>query len=46
MTGAIIDQDIIKGCYPDMRCIESLGSINSLSHLMEKLFRTLLSMDS
>jgi hypothetical protein len=46
MTGAIIDQDIIKGCYPNQGNINETQRFNNLAHLIEKLFRSLLTMES
>ncbi len=44
MTGEIIDEDIIGGSYPNVMILQELGSVFNLSHLLEKLFRSLLQM--
>ena len=46
MTGDIIDQEIIKGCYPTVGNIGELQNLNNFAHLLEKLFRSLLTMES
>jgi len=46
MIGAIIDQEIIKGCYPNVGNIGENKRLNNLAHLIEKLFRSLLTMES
>jgi hypothetical protein len=45
MTGAVIDQEIIKGCYPNVGNIGENKRLNNLAHLIEKLFRSLLTME-
>ena len=46
MTGDIIDQEIIKGCYPNVGNIGELQNLNNFAHLLEKLFRSLLTMEA
>jgi hypothetical protein len=46
MTGTILDSEVIKSCYPDKGSLQELKSVNNLAHLTEKLFRTILKMET
>jgi hypothetical protein len=41
-----LDEEVIAGCYPDPRSQDKLKNINNLAHLLEKLLRTLLAMET